>query len=105
MNAYIDFRPEDQRKFPRKNATGVITIFPENGAHSYAGKMFNFSEGGMGFATDIPLSLMTRVDVEVAQSSELPQSKRFKGRVVWSRNIHDLDSGTYRYGIKFVEPG
>lgn len=104
MNDYVDFPPDEQRKFPRKNAIGVITISPRNGVRSYTGKMFNFSEGGMGFATDVPLNVMTQVDVEVAQSSELPQSKRFKGRVVWSRDIHDLDSGTYRYGIKFVEP-
>jgi len=104
MNAYVEFRPEEQRKFPRKNATGIITLTPGNGARGYAGKMFNFSEGGMGLATDVPLNIMSQVHIEVAQSSDLPRSKRFKGRVVWSRNIHDLDSGTYRYGIKFVQP-
>lgn len=105
MNDYVDFRPDERRKFPRKNAIGVITVTPRNAPRSYAGKMFNFSEGGMGFATDVQLNIMTKVDIEVAQSPELPHSKRFQGRVVWSRNIHDLDSGTYRYGIKFVEPG
>jgi len=105
MNDFHDFRSDGRRKAPRMNATGIIDISPRNGPRSYTGKMFNFSERGMGFAADVPLNIMTEVVIEVAQSSELPQSKRFKGRVVWSSDIYDLDSGTYRYGIKFADPG
>jgi hypothetical protein len=104
MIASIDFRSDDRRKSPRHNATGLLAIFPRGESRAYDAKMFNYSDEGMSFATDVALNVMSQVDVQVAHSTDLRQATRFKGRVVWGRTIQDLDSGIYRYGIKFVEP-
>lgn len=96
---------EDRAKKILPRATlGSITISRRDGTRSYEGKVLNASQNGMSIATDLPLNVMSQVEIMVEQSADLPQNKRFLGRVVWGLITQDLDAGKYRYGIKFFGP-
>jgi len=95
---------EERRKYPRRGILAHIAIVHKDGLRSYEGKALDISEGGIGFATDVPLNIMAPIRVQVHQSRDLPSNKRYSGTVVWRAKTNDLDTGIYRYGIRFHYP-
>lgn len=98
----VYFYERERRRFPRESKTGLISVFYYSASRSFEGKIFNISEGGMSFATDLPLNPLAPVDTKVEQSLELTPNKRYSGKVIWKEKIDDLNTGIYRYGLKFA---
>ena len=102
MNLNSNFSAKERRRFKRYGTLGLITVLPKNSSSTVEGKVFNVSEGGMSFATDLPLNLMSPVDIKVEHSPDMPQNERYTGKVLWRMRTNDLYSGAYRYGIEFA---
>lgn len=100
----MDFWGSERRRFSRRPTLGSVSVSRKNSEKSWDGKMIDVSQNGMSIATDLPLNVMSQVEIKVEQSVDLPQNKRFSGRIVWGLIIQDLDAGKYRYGIKFIWP-
>ena len=91
----------ERRRAPRQGVQGRITVTHKQSSNSCEGKLFNISNYGISFSTDLVLGLMAGVDIKVEQSPYLPKNKHYSGKVVWAIPTGDLDSGIYRYGIAF----
>jgi len=101
---FATFSKSERRNFARRSTIGNITVSRVTEQRPYEGKILNISKGGLSFSTDLPLNLLTHVDINVEQCIDLPKNKHFSGKVVWGKITGDLDSGHYRYGVKFVQP-
>ena len=101
MKNHLTTLTQERRTSERKSTIANITISSRN-EHPYEGKIFNISNGGISFATDLPLDLLTQVEVHVERSIDLPEKQHYSGKVVWGKVTGDLYSGYFRYGIKFV---
>ena len=99
-----EFLTKDRRQSLRRGTLGSIRVARRDGARPYEGKVLNISQGGMSIATDLPLNILSQVEIKVEQSADLPRNKRYTGRVVWGLILQDLYAGKYRYGIKFAGP-
>ena len=102
MKEKVMYATKERRRFLRHDTLGIITISRSNGSAVFEGKIFNISKGGMTCSTDMPLNIMTQVNIKVVQSAELPQNKRYSGKVVWATFTGDLCTGNYLYGLKFI---
>jgi len=102
MQQKLPLSPNERRNFRRKNTIGIVSISHRHDSRVFEGKVFNTSAGGLSCTTDLPLNILSPVEIRVEQSPEMPRNERYSGKVVWGRKTGDLDSGTYRYGIKFI---
>ena len=101
MSDFIDFQQTERRKWPRRSVMASVSLNVLNDRKKYESRTFNISEGGLCIGTDKKINPLKRVDINVVLSSELPLGERYSGKVVWGQAVGDLNSGIYRYGIKF----
>jgi len=101
MNRDILAASIERRDHPRRNVLGNITLYHLNTERAYEGKILDISQHGLSCATDMSLNILSPVKVLVNKSTDLHHDTTFTGKVIWAMNMDDLNSGKYRYGIKF----
>ena len=88
---------EDKRDSARFNCEAPVIIEADNNGDSYAGRMYNYSRGGMYVELDVPLRPETEIRIVVENNTHLPFEHPCRARVKWCDEIQGAVV-LYNYG-------